>query len=97
MPTYVTLIRFTDQGRANIKEAPSRLDAGGEQLKGFGCELKGYYLTLGRYDIVTITEAADDLAAAKVALAFSSSGNITTETLRTFTAEEYREIVAALP
>ena len=52
---------------------------------------------LGRYDIVTISEAPDDIAAAKVALAIGSAGNVTTETLRAFTEDEYRQIVAALP
>jgi uncharacterized protein with GYD domain len=46
---------------------------------------------------VTISEAADDAAACKVALAISAAGNVSTETLRAFNEDEYREIVAALP
>lgn len=97
MPTYITLIKWTDQGIASIKEAPARLDAGKDTLKTFGSELKAFYLTMGRYDIVTVSEAPDDVAAAKVALTIGSAGNVTTETLRAFTEDEYREIVAALP
>jgi uncharacterized protein with GYD domain len=97
MATYISLIRFTQQGISSIKDAPARLDAGKETLKSFGSELKAFYLTMGRYDIVTISEAPDDAAAAKVALAVGSAGNVTTETLRAFTEDEYREIVAALP
>ncbi len=97
MATYISLIRFTQQGISSIKDAPARLDAGKETLKSFGSELKAFYLTMGRYDIVTISDAPDDAAAAKVALAVGSAGNVTTETLRAFTEDEYREIVAALP
>jgi uncharacterized protein with GYD domain len=97
MATYVSLIRFTQQGISSIKDAPARLDAGKETLRSFGSELKAFYLTMGRYDIVAISEAPDDAAAAKVALAVGSAGNVTTETLRAFTEDEYREIVAALP
>jgi len=97
MPTYITLIKFTSQGITSIKEGPARLDAGKDQLKVFGSELKAFYLTMGRYDVVAISEAPDDAAAAKVALAIGSAGNVSTETLRAFTEEEYREIVAALP
>lgn len=97
MPTYITLIKWTDQGIASIKEASARLDAGKDTLKTFGSELKAFYLTMGRYDIVTVSEAPDDVAAAKVALTIGSAGNVTTETLRAFTEDEYREIVAALP
>jgi uncharacterized protein with GYD domain len=79
------------------KQAPARLDAGKETFRTYGSELEVFYLTMGRYDVFAISEAADDTAAAKVALAIGSAGNVTTETLRAFTEDEYREIVAALP
>jgi uncharacterized protein with GYD domain len=97
MPTYITLLKWTHQGITTIKEGPARLDAGKEMLKTFGSELTAFYLTMGGYDIVAISEAPDDMAAAKVALAVGSQGNVTTETLRAFTEDEYRDIVAALP
>jgi uncharacterized protein with GYD domain len=97
MPIYISLIKWTHQGITTIKEGPARVDAGKETLKAFGSELKAVYLTMGRYDIVAISEAPDDAAAAKVALTIGSAGNVTTETLRAFTEDEYREIVAALP
>ena len=78
---------LVDQGRTGS------LDAGKETLKSFGSELKAFYLTMGRYDFVAISEAPDDAAAAKVALAIGSAGNVTTETLTAFTEAEYREIV----
>jgi uncharacterized protein with GYD domain len=97
MPTYISLIKYTDQGISTIKEGPARLDANKEVLNRYGSELKAFYLTMGQYDIVTVSEAPDDATAAKVALTVGSGGNVTTETLRAFTEDEYREIVAALP
>ena len=97
MPTYISLIKLTHQGITTIKEGPARLDRGKETLKSFDSELRAFYLTMGRYDIVAISEAPDDAAAAKVALSLGSAGNVSTETLRAFTEQEYREIVAALP
>jgi uncharacterized protein with GYD domain len=97
MPTYISLIKLTHQGVTSIKEGPGRLDAGKATLKAFGSELKAFYLTMGQYDIVTISEASDDTAACKVALAIGAAGNVTTETLRAFSEDEYRDIVAALP
>jgi uncharacterized protein with GYD domain len=96
MATYISLIKFTPQGISNIKEGPARLEAGKETLRRLGSDLKAFYLTMGRYDIVTISEAPDDMTAAKVALAVGSAGNVYTETLRAFSEEEYQEIVAAL-
>jgi len=97
MATYISLIKLTHQGVTTIKEGPSRLDSGKETFKTFGSELKGFYFIMGQYDIVAISEAPDDAAAAKVALAIGAAGNVRTETLRAFTEDEYREIVRALP
>jgi uncharacterized protein with GYD domain len=97
VPTYISLIKYTQQGITSIKEGPNRLDANKEVLRQYGSDLKAFYLTMGRYDIVTISEAPDDAAAAKVALTVGTAGNVTTETPRAFTEDEYREIVAALP
>ena len=97
MPTYISLIKYTHQGISTIKEGPARLDANKEVLNRYGSELKASYLTMGQYNIVTISEAPDDAAAPKAALTAGRAGNVTTETLRAFTEDKYREIVAALP
>ena len=54
-------------------------------------------MVTGRYDIVTITEAPSDDVVARIALATGSKGSLKTETLRAFTEDEYRKIIAALP
>jgi len=95
--SFISLIKLTHQGITSIKERPARLDAGKETVNAFGSELKASYLTLRSYDIAAISEAPDDAADAEVALAIGPAGNVTTETLRAFTEDGYRDIVAALP
>lgn len=97
MPTYVTLINYTQQGVEKIKQSPSRLDAAKEAFRAAGAEIKAFYLVLGRYDIVLVAEAPDAETVAKLALAIGSQGAVRTETLRAFTEEEYRGIIASLP
>ncbi len=97
MPTYITLITFTQKGAENIKEGPERLAAAKQRARERGAEIKAFYLTMGRYDAVTIVEAPNDEVAAAGALGAASQGYIRTETLRAFTEEEYRKIVSALP
>lgn len=97
MPMYVSLISYTDQGIRNIKDSPKRLDAAKKLLKDLGGELKGFYLTLGQYDIVTLAEAPSDDAMAKFVLALSSAGNVRTTTLKAFPEAEYRKIIQGLP
>jgi uncharacterized protein with GYD domain len=97
VPTYVSLINFTHQGITSIKDAPARLDAAKPMLAELGVELKAYYLTMGRHDVVTVVEAPDDTAVAKLLLTLGSMGNISTETLRAFTEDEFRQLIASLP
>jgi uncharacterized protein with GYD domain len=59
--------------------------------------LKGWYLTLGRYDVIYVFEAPDDATAARGLLALAAQGNVRTETVRAFNEDEYRQIVATLP
>ena len=97
MPIYISLIRWTQKGIENVKESPGRLEQAKATYKAMGAELKDFYLVTGQYDIVVISEAPDDETISKVSLALGSIGSIRTETLRAFTEEEYRKIVAALP
>lgn len=97
MPTYISLLRFTQQGIESIKDGPSRLDAAKQAFQASGAELKAFYLTMGQYDAIVISEGPDDETVAKLSLAIGSVGNICTEGFRAFTEDEYRKIVAALP
>jgi len=97
MPTFITLVNWTEEGIENVKESPARLDAVKAAFRAAGAEVKGFYLVLGRYDMVLIAEGPDAETAAGLALAIGSQGSVRTETLRAFTEEEYRKIIAALP
>ncbi len=97
MPTYVSLINYTDQGIRNVKDSPKRLDAAKKLLKDLGGELKAFYLTMGGYDIVTVAEAPNDESVAKFVLALASSGNVRTTTMKAFSEAEYRKLIAGLP
>lgn len=97
MATYVTLVNYTKQGIMNIKESPARLDAAKAAFKAFGAEMTQFYLAMGRYDIIIVTEAPNDEAVAKAALAIGSRGAVKTETFRVFNEDEYRDIISALP
>lgn len=97
MPSYVVLARFTRKGAEEIKGGPSRLEEAKKGARARGAEIKAAYLVMGRYDMVLIIEAPNDEVAAQGALAAGQRGFVRTETLRAFTEEEYRKMVAALP
>ncbi len=96
MPTYVTLAKFTDQGIRNIKESPKRAEAFRSMCDKAGARMKDIYWTMGRYDIVVIVEAPDDVTMEAVLYSLGSLGNVRTETLRAFTAQETNQAIAKL-
>ena len=97
MPTYISMLRYTEQGISSAKNAPARIDAAREGYKKAGGELKAIYLTLGQYDLVAIAEMPNDEAVARMALALGMQGNIRSETMRAFTEAEFKKIAGSLP
>src|SRR5205807_9937822 len=97
LATFITLARYTQQGVSKVKDSPTRVDNFRNAAQKAGGSLKSMYLTLGRYDLVLITEAPSDDVVARLTLATASLGNVTTETLRAFTEDEFRKIVSSLP
>jgi uncharacterized protein with GYD domain len=94
MPTYISLINWTDKGVGAFKETVDRAEAGKQLAGKFGGKLKEIYWTIGPYDVVAVSEAPDDESATAFALALASQGNVRTTTLRAFDADEMRGIIA---
>jgi uncharacterized protein with GYD domain len=97
MATYISLIRYTAQGISGIKGSPDRVDDARKLYAQFGSTLKEFYLAMGEYDIIIISEAPDDETIAKIMLFIGNKGNVTTKTMRVFAEAEFRDIIKALP
>ncbi len=96
MATYVMLAKFTDQGMRNIKDSPKRAEAFRNMCDKVGARAKDIYWTMGRYDIVVIVEAPDEVTMEAILYSVGSLGNVRTETLRAFTAQETTQALAKL-
>ena len=96
MATYVVLSSWTDQGARGAKETVQRAEAVQETARKLGGEVKQLFWTMGRYDVVAITEAPDDETATAMAVAIAGSGAVRSETLRAFDADEMTRILAKL-
>jgi uncharacterized protein with GYD domain len=93
---YVTLANFTDQGVRNVKETAKRAEAFKAMAEKNGVKVHSIFWTLGAFDIVTIIEASDDLAATAVSLSVASLGNVRTQTLRAFDAKDLATIIGKM-
>jgi uncharacterized protein with GYD domain len=93
MATYVTLIKWTEQGARNAKDTLQRAQAFRGDVERRGGKLVGIYWTQGQYDIVATIEAPDEQTAMAALLAVAGLGNVRTETLRAFNETEMQSII----
>jgi uncharacterized protein with GYD domain len=96
MATYVTLVKFTEQGVKNVKDSCKRAAELKTHAKKHGIEIVEQYWCMGAYDGLIIFTAPDDETAAAAMLSLSSRDNVATQTLRAFTATEMNKIVGKI-
>lgn len=97
MATYVSLVKYTEQGIKTIKDSPSRVDGIRSLAEKLGGQMNQLFLTMGDYDLVAVSEFPDDEAAAKFILTIGSAGNVRTTTMRAFSEDQMRSIIGSLP
>ena len=97
METYIILGSWTQQGMAKIKEGPARIEAARKAMEAAGGKMVAWYLNMGRYDFVVVSEAPNAKVAAAVLLATGAQGNVSTETLHALTEAEFKGVVSSLP
>ena len=95
MPTYVSLLDWTDQGIRNVKETLQRADSAAELAQRHGGSIQIYW-TVGPHDLVAILEAPDEESATAFLLEVGSRGAVKTTTLRAYDREEMRGILERL-
>ena len=97
METYIILGNYTKEGIAKIKEGPARIAAAKKAVEAAGGKFVAWYLTMGRYDFLAITQAPSVMAAASVLLDLGAQGNVRTETLHALDEDEFKKVVGSLP
>lgn len=97
MATYVALVNFTDQGTRHIKQTTERAKALRAAAPRLGVKIKDVYWTMGAYDALFLADAPDDETMTSFALSMASLGNIRTQTMRAFDADEMGAILSKIP
>ena len=94
MPTFIVLGHFTDQGVRAVKDTANRAEKFKEIAKQQGATVKDIYWTLGKYDVVSIIEAPDVTSVTALGLSLGMAGNVRTQTLPAFTADDMAKVLA---
>jgi uncharacterized protein with GYD domain len=97
MARFITLYQFTDQGIRDVKDSPARLKAAIKKAEGLGMKMIGAYYTEGAYDLIAISEAADEKVATAFALATAAQGNVRSVTMRAHDPDEFEAILKMVP
>ncbi len=96
MATFITTIKFTEQGVQGIQESPKRAAVFKATSKKMGVKVTDIYWTLGYFDGVIVFEAPDDETATAAMLHLSAQGNVHTTTSRAFGSAEMEKVVGIL-
>jgi uncharacterized protein with GYD domain len=93
MMTYVVLYKFTDQGAKDMRGTVKRAAEVKAENERRGFKVLGVYWTQGQYDLISIVEAPDEQAMVASLVSVTGAGNVHSETLRAFTADEMTMII----
>jgi uncharacterized protein with GYD domain len=93
MPTYVSLINWTDQGIKNFRDTVRRAEDVRALAEKSGGQIRQMLWTLGEYDLVAVADFPDDETGTAVLLQIGAGGNVRTKTMRAFDAEQMSAII----
>lgn len=93
MPTYVSLINWTEQGIKNFRDTTTRAQDFTRLVEQAGGKVRDLVWTVGEYDIVSIFEFPDDESSVAALLQLGSGGNVRTKTLRAFDGNDMEGII----
>ena len=97
MATYVSLIKWTDQGIKSVKDTVKRGESATHLAEQLGGRITTILWTQGSYDLITVADFRDEDSLQAFLLSLGSSGNIRTETMRAFSAQDIERVIAKLP
>jgi uncharacterized protein with GYD domain len=93
MATYVSLISWTEQGIRNFRDTAQRAADFSRLVESVGGKVRELLWTVGEYDIVCVADFPDEESGVAALLQVGSAGNIRSNTMRAFTAEQMAGII----
>lgn len=93
MATFVTSIKFSQQGIKDIGHTTRRAATFKSEARKLGVKVKDVFWTLGEHDGLLILEAPDEEKVTAAILHLGAMGNVHTTTCRAFTSAEMDTIL----
>jgi uncharacterized protein with GYD domain len=89
MPTFIMLTRLTSDGVKTIKDNPGRVHEVTKEVEQLGVKVLSQWATLGEYDFISVVEAPDEKAMAKLSIEMGSRGTVMNQTLMAIDVQEF--------
>jgi uncharacterized protein with GYD domain len=93
MPTYVSLVNWTEQGVKNFRDTLRRAEDYRGLVEKSGGQVRQLLWTLGEYDVVVVADFPDDETATAVVLQTAAGGHVRTKTMKAFDADQMSAII----
>jgi uncharacterized protein with GYD domain len=74
--TYIFLSTLTDDGRKTIRARPERIEEVNKEIEAMGAKVVDQYAVLGPYDFISIVEAVDNEAVARISIELGARGTV---------------------
>jgi len=89
MPTYIMLTTLTPEGVQTVKNNPERIKEVNKEVEQLGASVQAQWATLGHIDFISIVEAPDEGAMARISLELGSRGTARYETLAAIPIDDF--------
>ena len=96
MKTFVSLVKLTTAGKAEITKTFERRKALAPAMERLSVKMEQYFMTLGAYDYVVVFRAPTDEAMAEFLLILGRLGAVETTTMVALDADAYGGLIERL-
>ncbi len=91
MAKYIFLSTLTDDGRRTIKARPERIQEVNKEIEAMGAKVIDQYATLGPYDFISIIEALNNEAVARISVELGARGTVQIMSLPAIPVQDFIE------
>lgn len=94
VPKYLLQVNYTAEGAKGVLKdgGTARRDVVEKLVKGMGGTVEAFYFCFGKYDVVLIVDAPDNVSIAAASLTVGASGAAEVQTTTLLTPEEVDQI-----
>ena len=89
MPIYIMLSTLSQQGVQTLRSNPDRLREVNRDVEELGAKVLHQWATLGEFDFVSIVEAENEAAIARISVSLGARGSTKIRTLPALTIDDF--------